>query len=330
MRIHTLLVLAVMTTPSLAVAQSRAIPMDDDWGARQVRSTSNTSSANTEPDSRMLLGLVLAPSGTDRDTLGLLVTAVTKSSPAERAGIDEGNRLAEINGIDLRVQPSDVGDRNAGDAPQRALARALRSVRPGDDVSLRVFGAGRMRSVNLQAAGAPPTGLPKISLGMGGDKTPPPASLADVVQTISTVQAQLRRIAQTDAPDALAETLAWADRDLNELQRRLRDAQTALQKRSEERSGGEQSGTTEIRGLRVSPVSEDLAAYFGEAARSGLLVVETDGSWSPLRAGDIILTVNGAAVDRAQLAKLSESRPRTRVQVLRRWRQLTLTLNERG
>ena len=332
MRIHTLLILAVMTVPNLAIAQSRAIPMDDDWGTRQVRSTSatNTNSTSTEPDSRTLLGLVLAPSGTDRDTLGLLVTAVTKSSPAERAGIDEGNRLAEINGIDLRVQPSDVGDRNAGDVPQRALAKALRSVRPGDDVSLRVFGAGRMRSVNLQAAGASPPVLPKISLGTGSDRTPPPASLADVVQTISTVQAQLRRIAQNDAPDAVAETLSWADRDLNELQRRLRDAQTTRQKRSEERSGGEQSGTAEIRGLRVSPVSDDLAAYFGEAARSGLLVVETDGSWSPLRAGDIILTVNGVAVDRAQLAKLSDSRSRTRVQVLRRWRQLTLTLNERS
>jgi S1-C subfamily serine protease len=329
MRIHTLLIVAVMSVPSLAVAQSRAIPMDDDWGTRQVRSTS-ISGTTTEPDARALLGLVLASSGTDRDTLGLLVTAVTKSSPAERAGIDEGNRLAEINGIDLRVQPSDVGDRNASDAPQRALAKALRSVRPGDDVSLRLFGGGRMRSVNLQAAGAAPPVLPKISLGMGTDRTAPPASLADVVQTIATVQAQLRRIAQNDAPDALAETLAWADRDLNELQRRLRDAQTAIQKRSEDRSGGEQSGTAEIRGLRVSAVSDDLAAYFGEGARTGLLVVETDGSWSPLRAGDIILTVNGAAVDRSQLAKLAESRPRTRIQVLRRWRQLTLTLNERG
>lgn len=326
MRIHTVLILAALSAPTLiASAQSRATPIDDDWGARSTRIVTG------EPDSRALLGLIVAPSGTDRDTLGLLITAVTKSSPAERAGIDEGNRLAEINGIDLRLQPSDVGERSAGDAPLRALTRALRSVRPGDDVSVRVFGAGRMRSVTLQAAGAPATTLPKVSLGLGVDRTPP-ASLADIVQTISMVQSQLRRLSQNDAPDALTETLAWADRDLNELQRRLREAQAALEKRqrdADDRPRSELAGDTEIRGLKVSSVSDDLAAYFGESARSGLLVLETDGSWSPLRVGDIILTVNGVAVDRAQLRQAADSRSRTRLQILRRWRQLTVVLNER-
>ena len=39
-----------------------------------------------------------------RDTLGLLVTEVTSGEVAEKARIEEGDRLASVNGTDLRLQ----------------------------------------------------------------------------------------------------------------------------------------------------------------------------------------------------------------------------------
>src|SRR3954465_3854861 len=45
-----------------------------------------------------------------RDTLGLLVSSVTRGSPAEKAGIEEGNRIAAINGVNLKLAAADIGD----------------------------------------------------------------------------------------------------------------------------------------------------------------------------------------------------------------------------
>ena len=62
----------------------------------------------TEPDSRATLGIAVSLSGTIRDTLGVLVSSVVPGSPADRAGIQERDRIAEVNGMSLRVSREDV------------------------------------------------------------------------------------------------------------------------------------------------------------------------------------------------------------------------------
>jgi S1-C subfamily serine protease len=101
---------------------------------------------------RAVLGLSTGASTSARDTLGLLVTSVATNGPAERAGIQEGDRIASVNGVNLRLAPADAGDFDDGNAMTRRLTRELSKLRPGDDVDLRVYSEGRMRTVHIRTA----------------------------------------------------------------------------------------------------------------------------------------------------------------------------------
>jgi len=101
---------------------------------------------------RAVLGLTIGSSTSSRDTLGLLVTYVAPNGPAERAGIQEGDRLASINGVSLRTSPADADDFDVGNAMSRRLTRELGRLRPGDDVDLRVYSDGRTRTFRLRTA----------------------------------------------------------------------------------------------------------------------------------------------------------------------------------
>lgn len=101
---------------------------------------------------RAALGISTSTSGSARDTLGVLVASVLPNSPAERAGLEEGNRIASINGVDLRVAPADIGDVDVSNAMSRRLTRELEKVRPGDEVDLRVYAGGDRRTVHVRTA----------------------------------------------------------------------------------------------------------------------------------------------------------------------------------
>jgi serine protease Do len=100
------------------------------------------------------LGVGTRTTGTPRDTLGLLITTITKDSPAERAGLEEGNRIAAINGVSLRANPADVEDMEMSGALTHRLTRELGKVKPGDEVELRVYRDGRIQSIRVRTAAA--------------------------------------------------------------------------------------------------------------------------------------------------------------------------------
>ena len=62
-----------------------------------------------EDEDRAVIGISTS-SGTDRDTLGLLITSVTPGGPAEQAGLEEGNRIAAINGVSVTLSSADAGE----------------------------------------------------------------------------------------------------------------------------------------------------------------------------------------------------------------------------
>ena len=103
---------------------------------------------------RAALGLQLRATGTRRDTLGVFVEAVTPKGPAETAGIVEGDRIAAINGVDLRSAAADVDDPYTNGLASHRLTREVQKLTPGSRVTLRVYSGGRFRDVQVVAGKA--------------------------------------------------------------------------------------------------------------------------------------------------------------------------------
>lgn len=103
---------------------------------------------------RAALGLELRATGTRRDTLGVFVEAVTPKGPAETAGIIEGDRIALINGVDLRTAAGDVDDSYVNGLAAHRLGREVQKLTPGNRVTLRVYSGGRFRDVQVTAGKA--------------------------------------------------------------------------------------------------------------------------------------------------------------------------------
>jgi len=106
--------------------------------------------ARDDRDSRAALGVSLGSSGSKRDTLGVLVMWADDNGPAVKAGIEEGNRIAAINNVDLRVSREDAGDEFVSSAKVQRLQRELEKLKPGDEVELRVYGEERTRTVKVK------------------------------------------------------------------------------------------------------------------------------------------------------------------------------------
>lgn len=98
---------------------------------------------------RAVIGVEVQTTGTKRDTLGVFIARVTPDGPAEKAGIVEGDRIASINGVDLRVPAADVDDSYTAGLAAHRLMREMQKLTPGAQVSLRVTSGGRIRDVQV-------------------------------------------------------------------------------------------------------------------------------------------------------------------------------------
>jgi S1-C subfamily serine protease len=142
MRLTHLIALATVSTAAAAQEPARV----------RVATPSVYRYETDEPTHRAAIGIGTTATGTLRDTLGLMVTSVTKGSPAEKAGLEEGNRIAAINGVSLRVNAADVEDGEMSSALTRRLTRELAKSKPGDEVELRVYRDGRTSTIKLKTA----------------------------------------------------------------------------------------------------------------------------------------------------------------------------------
>jgi S1-C subfamily serine protease len=98
---------------------------------------------------RAAVGVQVETTGTKRDTLGVFIAGVTPGGPAENAGIIEGDRIAGINGTDLRVSAADVDDSYMSGVAAHRLTREMQKITPGTRVTLRVWSGGRFRDVQV-------------------------------------------------------------------------------------------------------------------------------------------------------------------------------------
>lgn len=145
---------------------------DSLFGRRQLIRLSRA-----DMDDRPALGFGIGSSGSRRDTLGVLVVSVQDSTPAAAAGLEEGNRIAAINGVDLRVAREDAGDNYMANARAQRLMREVSKLKPGSDVTLRVYSDGRFRDVKMKVAraGDLPRGRGMMIFGGSGMMAPMPA-----------------------------------------------------------------------------------------------------------------------------------------------------------
>ena len=92
--------------------------------------------------------------------------------------------------------------------------------------------------------------------------------------------------------------------------------------------GAGQRYVLELPGMRLAKVSADLADYLGAGAEQGLLVLEMEDVWAPLRIGDVILTVNGRAVRNGDAAAVAlDTEGENTVEVIRRGQKMTVRVD---
>lgn len=154
---------------SRAVSVQTVSAADLDRSTRTATSVYSTG-AREQDEHRGVIGVSIGGAGNMRDTLGLFISAVVTDGPAEKAGVVEGERIASVNGVDVRVPREDVEDMTAVAARANRFIREVQKVAPGGSVSLRVYSGGRYRDVSVRAVKSselPRQGF-RMSIGDGG------------------------------------------------------------------------------------------------------------------------------------------------------------------
>lgn len=139
-------------------------------------------------EDRAVIGIGFGLTGSKRDTAGVFVNSVTEDGPAEKAGIVEGDRIAAINGVSLKMSKDDIEDGWIANSRINRLSREVQKAKPGDVAELTVVSGGRARQVKVTLAKASSlkgrTGM-TIFRGDGGSNgftfsvpTPPAAPMA--------------------------------------------------------------------------------------------------------------------------------------------------------
>jgi S1-C subfamily serine protease len=320
--------------------------------ADSLRSRSRVSFDRTTMEERAVLGLNVSASGSRRDTLGALVSAVATDGPAEKAGIVEGDRIATINGVDLRVAREDAGDPWASGVKLSRFQRELRKVKAGDAVELRVVTAGQARTVRVTAAKAKDVYKSRADGGMrfqfgeladgfGGDFVMPPMPAMPPMPRMAPMPAiaPMPPMPPADVRVRIDDGDYEMLRSLGERYRTLRPGVmrgvdgiayggSGRRGRIDATLSGE-GGTLNMSGLRLTRVNADLASYFGSGAEGGLLVTSNEGdAWKNLREGDVIISVNGTPVRQGDRTRLSlDSRERTELEVLRKGKREKIVID---
>jgi hypothetical protein len=105
--------------------------------------------AKIRAEERAVIGISFGLTGSKRDTAGVFVNAVTEDGPAEKAGIVEGDRIAAINGVSLKLSKDDLEDGWVANSRLNRLSREVTKAKAGDVVELTVVSGGRSRAVKV-------------------------------------------------------------------------------------------------------------------------------------------------------------------------------------
>ncbi|MBI5600894.1 MAG: PDZ domain-containing protein [Gemmatimonadetes bacterium] len=217
--------------------------------------------AKLRAEERAVIGIGFGLTGSKRDTAGVFVNSVTEDGPAEKAGIVEGDRIAAINGVSLKLSKDDLEDGWVANSRLNRLSREVAKAKAGDAVELTVVSGGRSRTVKVttvkasslkgsndrgftifrspDAAMAPMAPMPPMSWSTPAPPKAPAAPRAPIVRfyndgndaevTVHLDQArkEIERVMKTEMPKIRLETQKAIEEARKELQEvRVRQLRT--------------------------------------------------------------------------------------------------------
>lgn len=298
-----------------------------------------TLSAMRERTGRRVLGLSFSQRGSMRDTAGLLITGITTGGAADRAGLSEGDRVVSIDGVDLRVAPGDAGSSDGVEARISRLRRALDAAEDSQPVRLEILTDGRRRTLSVTPTRErgfvfTTSGLAgmaddlrasvRTDFDMSGQRSEMARARAEVGRAQAEVQREMAR-AQRDAARTERDESRTRSREMND--NTSRDNGEGQRRVSGTIRGRTDDATLMLSGLSLAVVDRDFAQQFGRGSEDGALVVRTQRDWEPIRAGDVILSVDGRSVrDGNSLDVTFDRRREQRIEILRNGKRETITL----
>lgn len=168
---HTLrsTALLALLVPMAAGAQARAprAPEPPDAPEPPRRPSGQTMYVSGNSD-RGYLGITPRYRSGAADTLGVLVDDVEDGLGADKAGVRRGDRIAQIDGVDLRLDPRDIGDSSGEALPESRLRRVMERSESGDTVSVVIIADGRKETRRVILSEAP---MPRALGALGGLRT---------------------------------------------------------------------------------------------------------------------------------------------------------------
>lgn len=296
-----------------------------------------------DDSSRAAIGLDFGGRGSVRDTLGLLVVSLAPGGPAEKAGLEEGNRIQAINGVDVRVPRDEAGSDDWFASPmQNRFVREMRKVKPGDAVELKVYADGAVKTVRVTTKPAdevyPRSRFPRIRIGgMGEGIAPLPPMPPMSPMTPMTPLPDIQWRWSPEVSRRVETSMRSAEQAMRAAERAMRGHGYGLGRAGEVMLGRAPRGLMTAvgtnddfdfaaPGLRVTAMSPELADYFGVKPDQGLLVLQADDPWTALHAGDVIVKVNGRRVRSGSTSSLSLETSRDNAfEVIRKGKTLTIT-----
>ncbi len=106
--------------------------------------------------SRVRLGVSLdGAQGDDTDRQGARIQSIIEGSPAEEAGLQEGDIITHLNGQSLLAPLSEEGEKTLGQEeslPVQRLMALAQKLDAGDEVEVRYLRDGQPRTVSFEAA----------------------------------------------------------------------------------------------------------------------------------------------------------------------------------
>ncbi len=298
-------------------------------GRRETKSVVLAESAmarnmRTMREGRRVLGVSFSQRGSMRDTAGLIITSITSGGAADKAGLNEGDRLISIDGIDLRVPSADADTPEGVEARVSRMRRQLDAVKDSQPVRLEVLSDGRRRTVSVTPTRergwsfntADMSNIAEnIRVNVGNTFNDPQVrrdmlrARADVARGMTEMRRGLSRAAVTVNDHAGGMSTGYSTEMRNDADDRAPRGRI---------SGRTDGATLQLGGLSLAAVDKDFAQQLGSGSAEGALVIRTRGDWAPLKAGDVILAVETRRIRNGNELDVQFDRSRDqRVEIIR-------------